>query len=271
MIPALAAATLLEFAGAVLLLGGSFARRRLTPGHPARRWPALGLVLLTLGAGLEVGWTLRDLGFLTPQDALAYLTGSAPGRAVLTRLSGGALLLTAELSGWPTLLTLPPAAALLWGLAGGGHGAGHGPAVRALTALHAGGMAVWLGGLLGLLTHPAPTPAHARRFTPVALACALGLVASGLLLTLRHAPVLPGLPGSGYGRLLLLKLALFAAGLLAAVRVRRAFAGLGRVRAALALEALLLLGVLGVTAALGTTPPPAQAEGPPQAPTSADR
>ncbi|WP_281416179.1 CopD family protein [Deinococcus aestuarii] len=256
MIPPLAAAALLGFLGTLLLLGGVLARHSLTPGHPRRRWPALGLALLGLGAALEVGWTLAGLGFLTG-DALAYLTGTAPGRAALTGVVGGALLLAAERLAWPAPLLLP-AAALLWGLAGTGHGATHGPGVRLLTALHAGAMSVWLGGVFALLTHPAPTAALARRFTPVALACVGLLALSGAALTLTHAGPPPGLPESGYGRTLLLKLAVFAAALLAAGLVRGAFAGRGPPRAALALEAGLLLGVLAVTAALGTTAPPSR-------------
>ncbi|MEF2277594.1 CopD family protein [Deinococcus sp. YIM 134068] len=256
MIPALAAANLLEYGGVVLLVGGVLARRWLTPGHPPRRWPALGLLLLVLGAGLEVGWTLRDLGLLTAPDGLAYVTDTTPGRAALTRVLGGAVLLAAELSAWPALLSVPPAAVLLWGAAGGGHGATHGPGLHTLTALHAGAMSLWLGGVSALLTHPVPTPAQARRFTPVALACVALLTVSGTALTLRHAGTLPTLPASGYGRTLLLKLALLAAALLAAALVRRAFSHSIRIRPALALETALLLGVLAATAALGTTPPP---------------
>lgn len=256
MSPALAAAHLLGSLGTLLLLGGLLARRALTPAHPPPGWPALGLALLLAGAGLEVGSTLARLGFLTPGDALAYVTGTVPGRAALAWGTGGVLLLAAGRLAAPGPLLVLPAALLLWGMAGVGHGAVHGPGVRLLTALHAGAMGVWLGGVFALLTHPAPTPPLARRFTPVALACVGVLVLSGGALTLTHAGPLPGLPESGYGRTLLLKLAVFAAALLAAGLVRRAFAGRGGVRAALTLEAGLLLGVLAVTAALGTTAPP---------------
>ncbi|EYB67673.1 hypothetical protein DEIPH_ctg033orf0093 [Deinococcus phoenicis] len=256
MILVLAAAQALTFLGSLLLLGGTFARRALTPAHPAPRWLGLGGVLLALGAALEVGGTLAGLGFLTPTDTLAYLTDTGPGRAALTRVMGAALLLAAELSGWPVLFPVLASGVLLWGEAGGGHGGAHGLATRALTALHAGGMGVWLGGVLALLTHPAPTPALARRFTPVALGGVALLAGTGLLLTLAHAGNLLTLPGSAYGRTLLLKLACVALALLAAVVVRRAFAHSSNVRPHLALEALLLLAVLGVTAALVTTPPP---------------
>lgn len=256
MLPALAAAKFLTFLGTLLLVGGVFARRALTPDHPSRRLLGLGLGLLLLGAALEIGWTLGELGFLTPGDTLAYLTGSGPGRAALTRVMGAVLLLVAELSGGQLLLAGLAGAVLLWGQAGGGHGAVHGSSTRLLTTLHAGGMAVWLGGVLALLTHSAPTSTLARRFTPVALACVALLAVTGLLLTLDHTGNLLSLPASLYGRTLLLKLVGLGLALLAAVFVRRAFASRIRVRPRLALEALLLLGVLGLTAALGTTPPP---------------
>lgn len=259
MIPALAAAHLLALLGTLLLVGGLYARRALTPARPPRRALGLGLVLLALGSGLGVAWTLADLGFLTPADTLAYLTGSPPGRAALIAVLGGVLLLAAELAGWPALLAPLPAAVLLWGVAGDGHGGTHGPGVRALTALHAGAMAVWMGGVLALLAHPALTPGHARRFTPVALACVVVLTLSGLVLSWQHGASLPALLGSGYGRVLGVKLAVFAASLLAALGVRRALATRGHIHRHLVLETALLLGVLGVTAALGTTPPPTHA------------
>lgn len=260
MLPVLAAAKLLTFLGTLLLMGGSFARRVFTPAHPPRRWLGLGALLLLLGAVLEVGWTLTSLGFLTMTDTLAYLMDSGPGRAALLRVMGAALLLGAELSAWPALLVLPAVLALLWGQAGGGHGGTHGLLPRVLTAAHAGGMAVWLGGVLALLTHAAPTAALARRFTPVALTSVGVLALTGTFLSVTHAGNLLTLPESRYGRTLLLKLALVVLALLAAVLVRRAFARHRRVRPHLALEALLLLGVLGLSAALSTTPPPSHAE-----------
>lgn len=260
MLPVLAAAHLLGLTGLVLLGGGVLTRRSLTPAHPSLGWLGAGFLLILLGSALEVGGTLHDLGFLTPGDASAYLTGTAPGRSALTRVLGAALLLATELSAWPTLLSAAASAVLLWGEAGGGHGASHGGTTRLLTALHAGAMTVWLGGVLALLRHPAPTPDLARRFTPLALVCVALLVYSGAGLTLEHRGTLAGLGTESYGKTLLLKLGLFAAALLAAVPVRRALARGLSPRPRLAAEALLLLAVLGVTAALGTTPPPTHAE-----------
>lgn len=260
MLPLLAVAGFLTTLGTLLLVGGVVARRTLTPGHPGRPWLGVGFGLLLLGSALQVGATLQDLGFLTPTDALAYLTTTGPGRAALLRGMGGALLLAAELARWPAWLLTLPAALLLWGVAGGGHGGAHGPGLRVLTALHAGAMAVWLGGVLALVTWPRPTPALARRFTPVALGCVALLAGTGLPMTVEHAGDLLALPQTDYGRTLLIKLAGVVFALLAAGLVRRAFARSGQVRRFLALETALLLGVLAVTAALGTTPPPSHGD-----------
>ncbi|WP_197050738.1 hypothetical protein [Deinococcus sp. YIM 77859] len=124
----LATARGLTFLGTLLLVGGVFARRALTPAHPPRRWLGLGLTLLLLGAALELGGTLAALGFLSAADILAYLTDSGPGRAALTRLLGAALLLAAELSPWPAVLALLAALTVLWGQAGGDTGRARPPA-----------------------------------------------------------------------------------------------------------------------------------------------
>ena len=257
MLPALAAAGFLTALGTLLLIGGAFARRAFASGHPRPAFLALGFALLGFGLGLAISWMLNDLGFLTVPDTLAYVTTTTPGRAALTAVMGGALLLAAELSGWPSGLAILPAAMLLWGVAGEGHGGSHGGVVRALTALHVGAMGVWGGSVVALLTVPQPGPALARRFTPVAVTCVSLLIATGTGLTLRHAANLRALPESLYGQILLVKLGGVVLALLAAVLVRRAFAWGRGVRRRLALETLLLLGVLGVSAVLGTTPPPA--------------
>ncbi len=249
----------LGFLGLTLLLGGVWTRRALTPGTPPLWVPGLGAALLLLGWGGQAALTLNVLGMTAPTDALAYLTDTGAGRSLLLGLMGAALLLAAELSGWPWALALPCAALILWGAAGLGHGAGHGPGVRLLHALHAGGMAVWLGGVLALLLSRPATAAQARRFTPAALGSVGVLAVTGLLMAAEHLSSLAEWTGTAYGRTLLLKLGLVALALLAAVAVRRRFARQLGVRAALAREAAVLLAVVGVTAALTTQAPPSHA------------
>ncbi|MVN86342.1 hypothetical protein GO986_06145 [Deinococcus sp. HMF7620] len=251
----LSVATGAVYAGLVLLLGGVLARRLWTPSFPRLRWPLAGGALLLLGWGLQVALTLGALGFTAPADVQAYLTGTGTGRAMLTGLMGAALLLAAESGGWPWPGLLLGAAVTLWGAAGVGHGSGHGAWTRAEHALHAGAMSVWLGGVLTLLGRP--SWALARRFTPVALTCVVVLAATGFLMARTHLPLAAQWPGTGYGQALLVKLALVALALGAAVLVRRAFVRRADgVRPHLAREGLLLLAALGVTVWLVTQAPP---------------
>ena len=264
----------LVFLGLALLLGGAFARRWLTPGAPPAWLLGAGLGGLLLGWGGQVAVTLSALGMTAPGDVLDYLTDTTTGRALLTGLIGGLLLLAAELTvtppgadafparhRWrpPATLTVSLGSALLlaWSAAGVGHGAGHGSWVRGLHAAHALAMSAWLGGVLALLRARPLSTALARRFTPVALGSVLVLTVTGLLMAGEHLTGPAQWLGSLYGQVLLVKLALVALALGAAVLVRRAFAARRpQVRLTLAREALLLGAVLGVTAVLTTQSPP---------------
>ncbi|CAM3275341.1 Copper resistance protein D domain-containing protein [Deinococcus saxicola] len=252
---------LLLYLGAALLVGGVAARRLLTPGHPGLAWPGAGLVLLVLGGGLGVYTTLAALGFTAPADILDYLTGTVAGRAVLILWIGGLVVLAAETAQLSWLAALGACGVLLWGLAGIGHGALHGQFVHVLHTLHGGAMCLWVGGVFALLTRRGATAVLARRFTPYALGSVLVLGVSGVWMSLEHAGNLLQLATSGYGRTLLLKLALVALALGAAVIVRRAFSVGQGVRPRLAAEALTLLAVLGVTASLSGQSPPQHSTG----------
>ncbi|AWN23251.1 hypothetical protein DKM44_08445 [Deinococcus irradiatisoli] len=257
----------LTYTGLALLLGGALMRRTRLAELPLG-WLVAGFAALLLGAVSATGSVLLALGFSAPGDLADYLTTTRAGRATLLHLMGAALLLAAELQerrqpAWRALALLGGALAL-WGLAGAGHAAERGPFWTLLDALHAGAAAVWVGGVLALL-RSRPTPATTHRFSGVALGCLTVLALSGAAATLAGLP-LPllwsALWGSSWGLLLLLKLGLIGAALLAAVWVRRALHG--RVRAAklhpLWLESALLLGVLGASGALSTTPRPTTAQ-----------
>lgn len=251
----------LAFLGLSLLLGTTLARAALDV--PVRlRLPALGLTLLALGWAGQVAVTLGALG-LGWADAPAFLTDTLTGRAVLTGLLGGALLLAARVAGAPAPLLLPGALLVVWGASGVGHGAGHTLGVRALHAAHLTAMSAWVGGVLALTVARPLAARAAARFTPLATTSVAVLAVTGLLLGAEHLPTLAEWTGTGYGQTLLLKLLLVTLALGAAALVRRAFAGRDRrVRTLLAREALLLLAVLGVTGVLSTTDPH---EHPPQA------
>ena len=107
-----------------------------------------------------------------------------------------------------------------------------------------------------------------QRFSRWALIGVLALTASGVVNTLTHVRDVAGLIGTPYGRLLALKLVIFAIALIVAGLNRRRFlpalggdaAAVGRpamtrLSRAVTAEALLTLAVLGIVAALSVTPP----------------
>jgi putative copper resistance protein D len=113
----------------------------------------------------------------------------------------------------------------------------------------------------------------ARRFSGWALVTVLVLVASGIANTVTHVRDVAGLIGTTYGRLLLVKLAVFALALVFAALNRRRFVpalggeavtigrpAMKRLAGAVTAEALLMVAVLGVVAALGVTPPARHAQ-----------
>ncbi|AWN24292.1 copper resistance protein CopD [Deinococcus irradiatisoli] len=259
-----ALASFLVFVGLAGLLGGLAAQRRLAgltvPGGWPRWWAASALLIL-VGTALQVGTTLVVLGFTAPADVLDYLTTTGPGRAALITLLGTALLLAAGVGGWPAWLSVGlaglSAAITLWGLAGQGHGAEHGTLTRLAHATHAGLMALWVGGVAALWSgRPSDWPGNARAFTPLAVVCVVGLVLSGLVMSLEHAGPLAEWVDQPYDQLLLVKLGVFVVTLLAAQEVREHLTQSSRPRLALMLELILLLVVLGLTAVLVNSAPP---------------
>lgn len=167
-------------------------------------------------------------------------------------------------------------------VAGASHAAAVEPGTAAAIAVdvaHLVAAGAWIGGLpaLALLLWLAGRAAGAdarpyavlaaRRFSSVALALVAVLVASGVGSAWTHVGTVAGLLGTPHGRLLLVKLVVFAAMLVLAALNRRALPalageattvgrpamrGLSRVVAA---EAGLGLVVLAVVAAMTVTPP----------------
>jgi len=264
-----ALASFLVFLGLAGLLGGLVAQRRLVGLALPGGWPVWwgGSALLVLvGTLLQVSTTLVVLGFTAPADVLDYLMTTGPGRAALTTLLGTVLLLAAGVGGWPAWLSLGvaglSAAITLWGLAEQGHGAAHGTLIKLAHAVHAGLMALWVGGVAALCGgQPRDWPGTARAFTPLAVVCVVGLILSGLVMSLEHAGPLAQWFDQPYDRLLLIKLAVFVLSLLAALEVRQYLDRLTKPRAALLLELILLLVILGITAALVGSAPPSHTGG----------
>lgn len=165
--------------------------------------------------------------------------------------------------------------------------AGHAAAVEpgtasavAIDALHVLAAGAWVGGLLPLAmllraaAHEAGADSRpyavvaARRFSRLALAAVVVLLASGAWNTAVHVASIAGLVGTTYGRLLVVKLALVVVALsIAAINRRRllpelagAAASVGRpamrrLGGLVAIEAGLGLLIVGAVAAMGMTPP----------------
>ncbi|WP_318216290.1 copper resistance CopC/CopD family protein [Streptomyces sp. SCL15-6] len=273
----------LAYLAAALLVGTAAFVALCRPPDPAplRRplvagwWTLLAatVALLVLRAPYEAG-----TGPATALDASALgdtLT-SRPGVLLLTRL---ALLVPTALFLARTSrrrergpLTTAAGAALAVGLALTWAAAEHavaGPQVPlAVTSsvLHLLAAAVWLGGLVALLTtlRGSPDASTVARFSRVALACVTVLAITGVYQSWRGLGSWPALTGTTYGRLLLAKLAGVCV-LLAVAAVSRRWTGalVGRApvpegERARATEALVPVGASPRTA----SPPPPSAASP---------
>ncbi|MCG8970851.1 copper resistance protein CopC [Streptomyces sp. CL12-4] len=215
----------LAYLAAALLVGTAAFVALCRPPDPAplRRplvvgwWTLLAatVALLVLRAPYEAG-----TGPATALDASALgdtLT-SRPGVLLLTRLAllVPTALLLARTSRRPRgPLTTAAGAALAVGLALTWAAAEHavaGPQVPlAVTSsvLHLLATAVWLGGLVALLTtlRGSPDASTVARFSRVAPACVTVLAVTGVYQSWRGLGSWPALTGTTYGRLLLAKLA----------------------------------------------------------------
>lgn len=215
---------------------------------PGLRMPRVfvGLALLTgLGwLGIQGGATG---GF--PAGQWLLLTETGFGRVMALRLALLALALWLGRQGlWPVLVAIALQPLL-------GHGAAMDWPVALSGAGHAVAGLVWAGAVVWLLVlawcRPGLAPALARRFSPVGigLVLLLGLGAWGQWLLIGG---LPGLLGTGYGRLVLMKSGLLLVMLACAALNGLWFAPDGRLRAlriSLGLEAVAG-GVIVLLAAL---------------------
>jgi len=230
--------------------------------------PAMTRALLT---DTEWGWgwiaqvvaALTALGIAARRDDLTSNVSIAPVE-IVGGLAAVALAVSAALSGHPAAAT---PAWLAVGL-----DAGH--------VLAAGG---WIGTLayVALAGVPATScmqpdcrPPVVRdlitSFSNVAVVCVAAIVLTGLAAAWIQMQSVPALWTTPYGRVLLIKLGLFAlVGAVGAYNWRvttprvLATGGISRLRAAIAFELGFAVLLLGATAVLVATPPPAEAMGVP--------
>jgi putative copper resistance protein D len=283
-----------QFAAAVALFGElAFVAWIARPAGEAPRlresalriaaW-CLALVFLSGLAWLAVE-AVRMSG-LPPARALnrdtlgTVLADTLFGRAWIVRFAlavalGASLLVSRRRAGLATLSAVL-AAGLLGSLAWAGHAAAERGADRIVhlsaDAAHLLAAGAWLGALLPLARLLAGAPEIGlaervtRRFSVMGIACVSVLIVTGTASALYTVGSVPALFGTSYGRLLLAKLALFAAmiALAAANRMRwtprlaaGGEAGLARrrLRRNAIAETSLGAAVLGLVGALGVTVP----------------
>jgi putative copper export protein/methionine-rich copper-binding protein CopC len=239
-------ARLLEFASLAVLLGGvTFVARLWRDGAAATR----SRVLLGGALGVALMATVGNLG----------LKGAAvSGRSALEAFSPGALtaldgthvgrVLAARLAFY--VLAVPLVASVLvnpskavcsrrwWigaAISGTGalgthgllsHASTRGPLPVAADVIHLGAVSVWLGGLtfLGIVVLPRRRLQELSRLGPrfsrLAFGCVSTAAVAGSALLLLLSPRWGAIPGSSYGRFLLLKLGLVIALLAVASRAR---------------------------------------------------
>jgi putative copper export protein/mono/diheme cytochrome c family protein len=242
------------------------AQAALVEGHSAAALDPVALRRLAFDTHTGRVWLMR-------QGLLALLLAFLSLRAdIRSRADWMAVRLETAL--------LAALAAALIGL--GGHAAAIEPGgARAIVndAVHLLAAGIWVGGLLPLafLLRRAGTPDGAdsrpyavlatRRFSRLALGVVLLLAATGVANAYLYVGDVAGLLGTAYGRLLLLKLSLFAAILLLAHANRRSLPALAgeaqtigrpamrRLARFVILEGALALVLLALAAAMATTTP----------------
>jgi copper transport protein len=278
-----------SYAGLALLLGGTVFLLTCWPaGRDLRR--ARGLV--TAGWITAVSATVLGLLAQGPFVAgpgasvfaprlLAQTVMSPFGAVYLSRLvlliAAGPLVRAVLRARVPSRPTLAATGMLGLGVVVAYAAAGHAVSGRwpglavASGAAHVTAMSLWAGGLV-LLAACALRPRHvdglgdaARRFSRLATGSVAVLILTGTFQVTQEIGSFAVLTASGYGRLLLGKLAivvgLLGLGAMSRYAVRRPVDTVGRLRRTVPLEVGLIAVVLGITSVLALTPPARQAAG----------
>lgn len=306
---ALAVSRWVGFLGLVLMIGPVFFVVLCWPGGAADRrisrlvLTGAGAVLAGTAAGLLVQGPYvagESLAKLTDTDLLSTTLGSTYGQASAVRVIAvlGLLFLLDALRRRASAPAFGAACAAVVATfisyAVQGHAVGASAWLLAVTSdtLHLTAMTTWIGGLvvlavLLLRTSPAEQLAEVLpRWSRVALVSVALLTVTGTIQSLREVGSLDALTSTSYGRLLLVKLALFAGllglGNLGRVWIRRRYTmtvvhaysedgpaeappDTRRLRRAVAAEAALGAVALAVTAVLVATTPARVAAGSPGA------
>lgn len=262
---------------------------------------AVGAISAAAAVVLEGAEAAGVSGFSALKETIVRETletkfGTVWGMAVLAWIAFGILAAVAlgpphrSLAPARALLLTAPLAFLVLVPALSGHGSTQSPVVLLFptNVVHVAAMAIWLGGLAGLLfvvprgtreLEPADRghllAATLARFSEVALVAVGAILLTGLIQAYVYVRHLDALIDTGYGRAVLAKfLLLLAVIAIGAYNRRRSVPNLNRIaaggeapgrggvllRRALRGEVALLIIVLGVTAALASYAPPVSAQ-----------
>lgn len=225
----------------------------------------LGLLFLSERTDLTLGQTA---GTLAGSSFVwrAGLLGAAVAALVVS------MAMPADKRRLPALAAVALGAGALWATSQGSHAAADAQ-MRTLSilldALHLAMAAVWIGGVVAFLhvvwgRDAREVGALVHRFSPLAVASVVLLMATGVYASLRHIPRVESLWADDYGRLVSAKVALLGVLVLFGAYNQRVLgpklrSGATRpafFRRVLQAEAVVMVLVLGAAGILASTPPP---------------
>ena len=235
----------------------------------AGAFAVLGLVATVLAFSLRGANLTGDVSGMTDPEMLALLWSTPVGTALLLRLAGLSLLIAGLFMGragpW---VAVPGGVIAIWSFNHVGHVSGRDTTLLdAALTVHLLAVAFWIGVLTPLkrLASSSTTRAIAadvgHRFGVIASVTVPALIVMGVCMGYQLVGSFPALTGTGYGQALILKALLVGAllGLAAANKLRFIPAlRMGDPDAAthlsksISVEWLIILAVLGTTAALTT-------------------
>jgi putative copper resistance protein D len=234
----------------------------------ALAWSGAALAMLLFSWSDVTGVSVSQLPFAeifggadtSYPEATSYLFA-----ALLAAIIGAAAAVTESRRGAAILLLLT--GYNLLPLTTAGH-ASHSRIVGLAVTVHVVALALWIGGLAGLLVHVRRSPAllavAVPRFSRLALACFVAVGASGITVAWLNLDALPELWGSRYGLLVLWKATALASlgifGWWHRRRTVRAVAGQRDRHAFLrlaAVEVVVMVATVALGVALSRTPTPA--------------